>query len=184
MAMTSIQIHHVQMDEDLFYHWDDLRTPATNLPSGGADRDSDGALLFATGSTENTYAILQMPHTWLEGSSIRPHVHWSKTSDAAGDVVWQLRYRFFNTDDVIPDWSGYLDIDDRGGTLSSDQRMYIDFFPLISMANRTFSEMMSFHIRRKHDDADDDYGADAKLWEFDVHYQADTPGSIEEVRKE
>ena len=183
MAMTSIQIHHVQMDEDLFYHWEDLRTPATNLKQGGADTDTDGSLLFSHSTTENTYAILQMSHGWVEGSSIEPHLHWSKTTDASGDVVWQIRYRVFSLNELIPEWSGWLDIESREGTLASDQRHILDDFPAITMSGDTFSCMLSFHIRRKHDDTDDDYAADAKLWEFDIHYQIDTPGTIEELRK-
>jgi hypothetical protein len=172
------------MDPDLFYHWDDLRTPATNLKQGGADADTDGSLLFSSSVTENTYAILQMPHAWTEGGDITPHLHWSKTTDASGDVVWQIRYRLFNVNDVIPAWSDYLDISSRVGTLSDDQRMLIDLFSAIDMSDRTYSEMLSFHIRRKQDDTDDDYGADARLWEFDIHHQIDTPGSIEAFRKQ
>ena len=181
--MRSIDIHHVRMDPDYYYHWDDLRTPATNLKQGGADPDTDGGLLFATGSTENTYAIMQMPHSWLVGTDIRPHVHWSKTTDASGDVVWQIRYRVWSPSNVAPSWSSYIDINERLGTLSSDQRQLLDLFPFIDMEGQSISCMLSFHIRRKHDDADDDYAADAKLWEFDVHYQIDTPGSIEELDK-
>ena len=42
----------------------------------------------------------------------------------------------------------------------------------------------SFVIQRDHDAAADDYAADAKMWEFDLHYQLDSLGSIEEYLKE
>ena len=66
--------------------WDDLKFPATaiNPPGQASDPDveaTSGLLLFAAAGTELVYALAQMPHHWEEGSDIKPHVHWTKTTD-------------------------------------------------------------------------------------------------------
>ena len=91
--------------------WDDLRFPATaiNPPGQASDPDveaSSGLLLFDSNGTELIYAFVQMPHAWKEGSSISPHVHWQKTTSAAGDVLWRMRYKMAPIGEVMDaDWS-------------------------------------------------------------------------------
>lgn len=67
--------------------WDDLRFPVTavNPPGNVSDPDIDpttGLLLFAHNATNLVYIVAQMPHEWHEGSGIRPHIHWMKTTTA------------------------------------------------------------------------------------------------------
>jgi len=168
--------------------WTDLRAPASSInPAGqaaGADIDAtDSSLLFASNATETAAVILQMPHEWKEGSEIRPHIHWSKTSDAAGGVEWEYRYRVFNVGDVVPAWSDWLAADSQSSDPGATQAMVIDGFPDIDMTGFTLSAMISVAIRRNVDATDDTYAADAKLWEFDIHYQIDSRGSAEEFVK-
>ena len=187
MAAKYPRIRHVVPDTDTAWPWEDLRSPASGIRVGAvapADLDSDGGLLFASNATETASTILQMPHGWLEESDVRPHVHWSKTSDAAGDVEWQIRYRVFNEGAVAPTWSSWISATGRSSEPGSTQIQVIETFPEIDMDGKNVSCMVSIQIQRDHDATDDNYGADAKLWEFDLHYQIDAMGSLAEYTKE
>lgn len=91
--ITSIRLNNTS--------WDDFRFPASgiNPPGLGSDPDretSTGLLLFDSASTEIIAGVAQLPHAWKETSDISPHVHWQKTSSAAGDVLWQFDYEVVN----------------------------------------------------------------------------------------
>ena len=176
-------------------HWDDLKFPATAINPPGQVSDPDveatsGLLLFAAAGTELIYALAQMPHAWKEGSTISPHVHWTKTANAdqTGDVAWQLRYKHYPIGEVgDADWStADLVSDPVEGTPDNDteNEHLITGFTDIDMTGYTLSHCILFEISRIGDDASDTYGADARLLEFDVHYQVDGFGSEQEFVKD
>jgi len=185
-------------DDTTQYHvsWDDLKAPATALnPPGQAsdpDREADtGLLLFDAGGTELIYTLMQMPHAWKEGSDISPHVHWTKTTSAAGDVAWRLRYQILPIGAVGPDsWSdGGTVTSPVTGTPDNDTAWehlltsFADIDMTDGTSNYSLSTCILFEIARIGGDASDTYGADARLLEFDVHYQIDSLGSEEEFVK-
>lgn len=189
MAPRTATWKHIYPDVDYQWPWEDLRSPASAInPAGqaaGADIDeTDSSLLFASNATETCAIITQMPHGWREGSEIHPHIHWCKTTDAAGGVCWQIRYRVIGIGDTPPDWSDWQDREDRTETVGANQNHILDEFPAIDMTGQTVSCVISVQIQRDHDATEDTYEADAKLWEFDFHYQVDSLGSIEEYTKE
>jgi hypothetical protein len=178
----------VYPNETYKFPWDDLRAPASSInPAGqtaGADIDStDSTLLFASNATETAAVILQMPHAWREGSTISPHIHASKTTDAAGEIAWQIRYRVIGIGEVPPDWSDWQDWEVRSEDPGATQTHVLYAFPDITMTGQTLSTIISVQIQRDHDNAADTYEADARLWEFDIHYRSDGLGSIEEFSK-
>ena len=164
--------------------WDDLRAPATAIPlqgqSGDPDADTDGTLLFDDTTAEQISIIWQMPHSWIYGSGVRLHVHWSKSTDAAGDVEWEMRYRTVANGAIASSWSSWAAATVRSHTLGADQTVLIDAWPEIDMAGLVGSAMLGVQIRRNPDAADDTYSADARLWEADIHYQINDLGSDEE----
>lgn len=167
--------------------WDDLRFPATAInPTGQAsDPDleaSNGLLLFAPTGIELIYAFMQLPHGWLEGSDIVPHVHWQKTTSASGDVVWRMRYKTALINEVMDaDWSTPVDISQTvpgtPDTDTADKHMISSFGDDIDMSAFVVSDCILFEISRVGNDPSDTYGSDARLLEFDVHYQIDSKGS-------
>lgn len=167
--------------------WDDLRAPASGINPPGLASDptmaEDGTLRFSS-SAENLIAVLfQMPHAWKEGTGIRPHVHWHKTSDVAGDVAWEMRYRIIGVGSVPPEWSAWIPAVSRNAEPGSTQKHTIDGFGEIDLAGETLSCMVSFQVRRNPAAAKDDYAAPAAMLEFDAHYQKDGFGSFEEYVK-
>ena len=172
-------------------YWDDLRSSATaiNPPGAAADPDVDtstGLLLFDAGSTELVFVAVQMPHGWIEGSTLVPHVHWMKTTAEAGDVSWRMRYRYANAGDVFSAWSSPVTVSSVvPGTPDNDtaEKHLISTFGDLSIPTGRLSMMMIFEIARIGGAAEDTYGADATLLEFDVHYQRNQPGSSQQFVK-
>ena len=166
------------------HRWDDLRAPATAIPlqgqSGDPDADTDGTLLFDDSTAEQVSIIWQMPHAWIHGSGVRLHVHWAKSTDAAGDVEWEMRYRTVANGAVASAWSEWAAADARSHTLASDQAVVIDAWSEIAMTGLIGSCMLGVQIRRNPAATDDTYAADARLWEADIHYMVGNLGSEEE----
>lgn len=172
--------------------WDDLRFPAQaiNPPGGVNDADVEnttGLLLFNASNTEVAMGVAQMPHAWKEGTAINPHVHWQKTTSAAGDVLWQLEYEVVNNGDVAAmDYGTSISSATVvAGTPDDDtaNRMLITSFGNVDMTGATLSSLIFWKISRVGGDALDTYGADARLVEFDIHYQIDSFGSQDTFRK-
>jgi len=171
-------------------YWDDLRAPASAINPPGAASDPDveastGMLLFDSISTELVFIALQMPHAWIEGSAIYPHLHWTKTSSAAGNVLWSYRYRIADIGEVLSAWSAPAGetLTTGPGDSNTDSQHLITRLEPISMTGKTLSSMLLFELSRLGGDGTDTYGADARLLEFDIHYQLNAPGSVEEFRK-
>jgi len=184
----SSQLLQGLLEGQLEYHnrWDDLRAPATSINPPGIvsdpDIDEDGSFLFDHVGIEQIAIILQMPHAWKEGSGIRPHVHWQKTTDAAGDVIWELRHRLMKLNGLKPAWSSWMASDSKTLDPGSTQAVVLYGFPEIDMAGYLGSAITSFQLRRN-TGASDTYGTDARLWEFDLHYLIDGHGSEFELVK-
>jgi hypothetical protein len=163
--------------------WDDLRAPATVIPlqgqSGDPDRDTDGSLLFDAAAIEQIAILFQMPHPWT-GTGIRLHVHWCKSSNAVGDVIWEARHRVWGTGQVAPAWSDWTTPAGRSDPVASDQRQLIDYWAEIDMTGLGASSMVSVQIRRAATNASNTYAADARLWEADIHYQSAGFGTLTE----
>lgn len=173
---------------EYYPRWEDVRVAASGInPIGAAgdpDRDDDGSFLFDSTLVELVALIVQMPHAWQVGTNVYPHVHWEKTTDAAGDVEWEYRYRITSIGDIVPSWSSWIAATDRlNEDPGSTQKQTVDIFPVLDMSEADLSCIISVQLRRNVDASDDDYGADARLWEFDVHYLRDSAGSDGEWEK-
>jgi hypothetical protein len=169
--------------------WEDLRFPATSLNPPGTESDADvektgvfvGTLLFAAGSTEICCGVAQFPHSMKIGSSIYPHVHWSPTTAGAGDVLWRLEYIHANINGVFAGtYEELTALDTASGVANTHQ--IISFDPIVG-TTIGLSSIMCWKLSRIGGDSTDTYGADARLLEFDIHYEIDTMGSREEYVK-
>lgn len=169
--------------------WDDLRFPASGLNPPGQVTDPSvnsetGLLEFDNNATTMITGVAQMPHAWLEGSAIRPHVHWLQP--AAGDVVWQMEYRLLPAvdGDFPAAWTTITASTPAFAYPGSGTRVMITNFSEIDMAGFTLSSMVVFRISRLGNDAADTMPATATLLEFDIHYQIDARGSLGEFSKD
>jgi len=171
----------------LYSRWDDLRFPSQGINPPGAVTDPDlesttGLWLFAAAGTETLAGIAQMPHAWKQGTDISPHVHWQKTTSASGNVYWQLDYEIVNNGDTATMAYGTTlsTTSAVAGTPDTDtaNKVLISSFGTIDMSAYDISCLVVWKLSRIGGDAADTYGADARLLEFDIHYQSDSLGSV------
>lgn len=171
--------------------WDDLRFPAQGIAIGVAVGDPDrqaetGLLLFDKDAIEAVGGIAQMPHSWQEGTELRPHVHVRSSTNPGGTgvVVWQLQYKFYNdTNDYLP--AAYttltavtLTLDDHvGGQPRASQILSLGS---IDGAGKKASAILEWRLGRLATAGEDTYDADCVLLEFDIHYLKNAFGSEQE----
>ena len=163
--------------------WDDLRFPASSInpagQTGGAAIDTEetdfpGSILFVHTGPTMIAGLAQIPHEakYGVGGELRPHIHWAKTTSAAGEVVWDFRYRWIgNVGATAGDWSAA----DNGtlGVSHSDtaNKHALTAFSAISLADKRPSAMLAFRLYRTPTAGGDNYDATARLFELDFHYQ-------------
>lgn len=170
--------------------WDDLRAPASSIPlrgqSGDPDDDVDGSLLFDKDAVEQVAVLYQMPHAWVQGSTVRFHIHWAKTSNASGTVLWEERHRIWDNNAITPDWSAWQKATGVSLATGADQKTRISSFPEFTMTGMKGSCMVSVQLRRNATatgaatGVTDSYAADARLWDMDMHYRVYGLGSAQE----
>jgi hypothetical protein len=180
--------------------WDDLRFPlmGRNLDSTSGRIDYDyfncavGYQANARYPDEPVCMLAQMPHEWIEGSTIKPHMHWIQQS--ANEPNWLLCYKIVAKNTAITietDFTNYtfLKKDSNAFTYSSGNLHQITLFPSIDMTGKSLSDCIQFALFRDSTNVSTEFaGADPSalveyVWEFDVHYQADGLGSIQEFSK-
>jgi hypothetical protein len=197
-AMISTGTANVRLEDadfaDQFVsdEWDDLRFPAQAINPAGAvaapavdttESGFPGTLLFDNVTNEMIAGAAQLPHTWKIGSDLRPHIHWSKTTSAAGNVVWHFYYRIIRRGATADAWVGPVVGVDALSSANTAEREAITAFDVIPGSSLSLSQMLCWRIYRMADDAGDTYAADARLFEFDIHYQTDSHGSGAEFLK-
>ncbi len=164
--------------------WDDLLTPATAVPirgqSGDPGVEAEGTLLFDSSSAEQIALVFQMPHAWVHGSGVRLHVHWGKTSDASGGVVWEEKHRIVRNNAIPGAWTDWAAATTRSQAIASTQHMIIDGWAEITMTSCIGSDLLQVLIRRNPGATADNYGADARLFYADLHVRKFGLGSEQE----
>ena len=169
-------------------YWDDLRFPAGGLNPPGSARDPAfndelGLFTFRNNQDNVVGGLAQFPHAWKEGSVIAPHVHWIQP--AAGNVLWQLEYRLLPAvgAEFPSAWTTVTSTDAVSAYPGSGDWVQITRFPNIDMTGFTISAMVLFRLSRLADSPLDTLESNIELLEFDIHYQVDTPGSMQEFIK-
>ena len=165
--------------------WDDLRFPAVSINPPGQVSDPDfdttnGGYLFNPTGTEVLFIAAQLPHAWMEQSSITPHVHWQKSTSASGDVMWRWDLKWAPINGVMDAaWTTQTTATVLASTPDTDtaDKHLITAFTDVDCSGREVSDMMVMRISRLGDDVADTYGDQARLLEFDIHYIVDGLGS-------
>ena len=169
--------------------WEDLRVPVSSVSRlGFSDPDwvnfIDGvyALAFDGGVTEEeVFFTVQMPHSWKEGTTITPHIHWSPGDiGCEGEVVWNLEYTWANIDSVFGETSTAQATDATGST--NLKHLFVDM-DTIDGSGKTISSILMCRLYRDPTLGGDTYEEDALLLEIDFHYESDTIGSRQILTK-
>jgi len=167
--------------------WDDARVPGHSAQLGASPPDvvtfgpSGNLMVLAfDGSVtmEQIYFQIQMPHSYSEGTSIYPHVHWTPTDAGTGTVGWHLEYTWANVNDVFPAPTTLSLTDNAPGVA---WKSMVKGFGAIAGIGKKISSMIVGRLYR--DPTTDTYGSDAAFLEFDVHFQIDADGSTQQFIK-
>ena len=168
--------------------WDDLRFPAQGInPAGLAAPPTvdatvyPGTLLFPTSIPTIIAGVAQMPHGWVLGSTVHPHVHWAKTTSAAGAVVWEFRYVAVNIRGVIGAYSNWEACTYTVPDENTANKHSLADWSYLDMTGLVESAMILWQVRRNTAATADTYAADARLLEFDIHYRSNRLGSVTEI---
>ena len=164
--------------------WEDLRAPATGInPAGQVSpptvNSADGSLSFSTADAICIW--FQLPHSYKEGSDVILHIHWSKSSTASGTVNWQTKYKWANRGSVMPSFSALVSGTEVTPNSNVTNKHALLEFTDLSGTSKTISSMLCVYLVRTA--SGDSYGAEANLYEVDLHYQIDSMGSKTEYVK-
>lgn len=173
--------------------WDDLRV---SLDKGS----SSASLEYVLGNPgpqiwyfrnneglEMMSFVVQLPHSWKEGSTIFPHVHWLPKADKTGNVQWNLDYSWQNYDPTTPQvFPAYTTstVVTAGPFVANTHRITsLTSGTGLDGTGKKISSILICRIWRNSSNAADTYTDDAGLLSLDFHYQIDTVGSRAEYVK-
>jgi hypothetical protein len=182
--------------------WDDLRVPVNTVRTSGPffwSDDKESAewddfrggtqLIFFPDSRDDNavYFTVQMPHGWVEGSTILPHVHWTN-KEAPGEkkVTWVLEYTWANAGETFSSTSiiSGSSVPTGSGTIAQYEHAITPLGAGISATGKTISSMLNCKLSRKGKDVSDTFTGSAGLLEIDFHYLKDGEGSHGEYTKD
>lgn len=167
---------------------DDLRVPITSTEKDGVDQPgmkkfidngsgSTGvySYYFDPDKTEELFFVVQMPHSWKEGTDISPHVHWSAETDVGSDkVTWGLEYTWSNIGSTFSNTTIITnsDPDPTVGTVTAYEHAMTDIGTIVG-TGQTVSSLLICRVFRDGSNSADTYPNDAVLFEIDFHYEID-----------
>ena len=167
--------------------WEDLRVPLTASAGAGVHnptlaqfRDNGAGSTgvfswsFSAVLEQELFFIAQLPHYYKQGTDLTPHVHWSPSDGAAGNVVWGLEYTIRNPgiSGAFPLTQLITAVQAASGTAFQHQRMAL---PAISGVGILISAVLICRIYRSM--TGNTYGSAAFGHEVDFHYAIDNIGS-------
>lgn len=159
--------------------WDDLNFPFTQTKLGALSKpDFDytnvGLLFPQNDATEVVYIIGQLPHGYLAGSDIKPHIHWQQTG--ATVPTWKIAYKWFNNGAAVP--AAFTTISATGEvfTYVSGSLAQISTWPAISGTGMKESSILLIKLYRE----DNTVTGDVLAFEFDIHIQKNKRGTYTE----
>ena len=170
--------------------WDDCRTPVNAIkinkdkPPTWVSYMGSEVLSFAdqaiAGNEESVEFTVQLPHSYKEGSSLRPHIHWLAEDNTAGNARWQLTYAWANLNGIFATSSETIT---AAAPAVANKHTFSEFTP-INGDGKLASSILLGSLKRKSSEATDTLdGKNAYFLEFDIHYVMDSIGSKTDLNK-
>jgi len=180
-------------------NWDDLMFPghsarsnasAPNLGNGIGGNANIYVYEFNGASTlEQVYFQVQLPHSWKEGTTLYPHVHFYPIDTNGGDtnnrvVRFTLEYTWANVNSAFGASSLiHLDSDPFVPNTSLYKHMICKNSTGIDATGKKISSMMACHLYRDPTDVVDTFSSKVGFLQFDIHHHKDAIGSNQEFIK-
>ena len=175
--------------------WDDIRVTMDKGSNSAALGFFPGAAsgpeiwFFRNNSAVEAMSFtVQLPHTWKEGSTIYPHLHWIPKTTGTGNVEWNFEYSWANYDAVTPQVFPAISTSTVVATGGFTQGIHT-ITPLTTAnvgLDATGKKVSSFLICRIWRDSSrgaDTYNWDTGVLSLDFHYEMNTFGSHTEIVK-
>ena len=183
----------VRMD-DAASVWDDLRVTLDKGSSAatlGYVFGNSGPQIWYfrdNNSLEAMSFTVQLPHSWKEGSTIYPHIHWTPDETRSGDVEWNFDYTWANYDASTPEVFPAITTNAvvSSGPYTANTHLITPLTPGnegLTATGKKISSILICRIWRDSSNPADTYNAYSGLLFIDFHYQLDTFGSREEYVK-
>jgi len=189
---------NIESDGSLRMHgeattYTDLVVPITSTTRGGSkdpdfnefkDNGSGSQGVFGfdfdDDNQEELYFMVQMPHSWVEGTDIYPHVHWTSDDTDVGSkkVRWGLEYTWTNVGEEFPLTSIIYGEDPIAPCNPVTEDLHaITELGTLSGTGKTLSSILVCRVFRDAGHSNDNFGKDATLLMLDFHFQEDAFGS-------
>jgi len=174
--------------------WDDLRVVLDNgsyAASIGYLSGSSGPQIWYfrdNGTVEAMSFTVQLPHSWKEGTTIYPHLHWVPKASETGNVEWNFEYTWANYDpvttQVFPAITTSTVVSTGPFTANSHKITALTSANAgIDGTGKKISSILICRIWRNSANASDTYNDYAGVLFIDFHIQIDGWGSREEYIK-
>ncbi|MHC4302020.1 MAG: hypothetical protein ACYS7Y_32555 [Planctomycetota bacterium] len=175
--------------------WSDEKAPLTgqgvDTSTGRLSTDyTEGTVVFATNARYNEEPVVmnfQLNHSWVEGSVVRPHLHWLQEED--NDPNWLIRWRIVKNGSAPGSWTNAAPQVTRTFAYVSGDLTQITKWAEIDMTGASVSDTVQVILYRDSGNdstlfaGGDPYTVEAHAFEFDLHVKRDTLGSIQEYIK-
>ncbi len=157
--------------------WEDLRFPAQALKLGATSKPdydfTNNGLLFPQNDTsEIAYIIAQIPHAFMYGSSLKPHVHFIQTSSSL--PTFKLAYRWYDLGQTVPAFTTITSTTAAFTYVSGSIHQLLMFPDITDATINGISSILDLQLWRD----DNVVTGDVLVKEFDIHYRLDTLGSL------
>ncbi|MEQ1799098.1 MAG: hypothetical protein ABL872_14185 [Lacibacter sp.] len=178
--------------------WDDLRVTLDNGSNAAQINSIPGITgpqlwYFREGAGVEAMSFqVQLPHGWVEGTTIHPHLHWTpRGNNTSGNVEWNLDYSWVNYDPTTPQVFPAATVSTVVASPASGNFVqsahYITALTAanagISGTGKKISSILICRIWRNSANAADTYAEDAGVLFLDFHIQVDAAGSRQEYVK-
>jgi hypothetical protein len=160
--------------------WDDIRVSLISRGTSSSPTFSQiQGNLYAykfNGTADNSlYFEIQMTHSWKEGTTIYPHVHWASNGTSTGAVIWGLDYEWKNINETFSGTTANISTSIAAVGIQKNQQITNIGASGITESDKKISSIILCRLYRAgNTDANND---DCFLLSFDIHYEVNTIGS-------
>jgi len=140
---------------------------------------------------DEIFFSVQLPHTYKEGTNLRPHVHWTPcdrgTAESGKYVGWKLDYSWASINTGTFGASTTISMSDKCSGINEYHEVSAMASPFIDGTGQKISSMLVCRLYRSDTGADDTWvGTNANapaLLQFDFHHEINGAGSRQEWSK-
>lgn len=88
--------------DDVLIPFQSVKVPATGAPNWEQIQTGIWAYHFLAGNSEEAYFTAQLPHGYVEGTDLKPHLHWISGNNDTGTVTFEFDYIIQNVNGIYP----------------------------------------------------------------------------------